>query len=411
MREGYKMTTLGEIPVDWEVVKLGEVSVNYDNLRKPLKSSDRQNMQGLFPYYGAQGIIDSINNYIFSGEYLLIAEDGENVKSRKYDIALIAKGQFWVNNHAHVILNNDKSNLVYLKYYINFMDIKPYVTGLAQPKLNKNALENLQISLPPLPEQQKIAEILSTVDAKIENISKQIQANKALKKGMMQRLLSKGIGHSAFKNSPLGEIPLGWKVVKIEDIADVTSSKRVHRADYTNLGIPFFRGKEITQLSKGEVLDNIVYIKEEKFNELKQKYGAPLMGDILISAVGTIGSIYLINNDNDFYFKDGNLIWLREISNKLNKKYLSQYLKSNVFQKIIDNISSGSSQKALTIVKFKKLNIPIPNFPEQQKIAEILSSMDAKIEVLEAKKVQYQELKKGLMQQLLTGKIRVNSYI
>lgn len=205
-----------------------------------------------------------------------------------------------------------------------------------------------------------------------------------------------------YKDSPLGKIPIDWEVLSTDKIGEITSSKRIHSADYTQTGIPFFRGKEITQLAKGERLNDIVFIKTETFNELKNKFGAPKTDDILITAVGTIGSVYLVNENDQFYFKDGNLMWIRNIIDKLNKRYLMHYLRSNVFQNLIDVVSSGSSQKALTIVKFKSLFIPVPQEEEQQKIAEILSTVDAKIEVIDQQITETQALKKGLMQRLLT---------
>ena len=146
--------------------------------------------KGKYPYYGAQGIIDYIDDYIFEGLYLLIAEDGENVKSRKNDIAIIADGKFWVNNHAHVIKNNNKSDIYYLKYYINNMDIKPYVTGLAQPKLNKSSLENLKILKPELDEQREIAKLLKIIDEKLNSLISKRSEYTELKKGLMQKLLT-----------------------------------------------------------------------------------------------------------------------------------------------------------------------------------------------------------------------------
>lgn len=186
----FKDSPLGSIPKDWEVVKLGDVVNNYDNKRIPLKSEDRNKRKGNYPYYGAQGIIDYIDDYIFEGQYLLIAEDGENVKSRKNDIALLANGKFWVNNHAHVINNMKTSSLIFLKYFINQMDIKPFVTGLAQPKLNKDSLNKLMILLPPLAEQQKIAEILGSVDRKIDILESKREKVVDQKKGLMQKLLT-----------------------------------------------------------------------------------------------------------------------------------------------------------------------------------------------------------------------------
>ena len=136
--------------------KLGDVVNILDSKRVPLSSMQRQQRKGVYPYYGAQGIIDYIDDYIFDGEYLLIAEDGENLKSQKQDIAQIAKGKYWVNNHAHIIESNGLCNIQYICYLLNRIDLSGYITGSAQPKLNQDNLRKIEITLPPLKEQCRI---------------------------------------------------------------------------------------------------------------------------------------------------------------------------------------------------------------------------------------------------------------
>ncbi len=181
-----------EIPKEWKVVKLGEISEFFDHLRIPIKEQDRAKRKGPYPYYGAQGIIDWIDDYIFDGEYILLAEDGENLRSRNLPIAFRVSGKFWVNNHAHVlkIKNEDKMMSDYLVYSLNFINIRPYIVGSAQPKLNQSDAKKIKIPLPPLHEQQKIAEILSTVDKKLELERKRKEKLERIKKGLMNDLLT-----------------------------------------------------------------------------------------------------------------------------------------------------------------------------------------------------------------------------
>lgn len=147
--------------------KLGDVVTNFDRQRIPLSSAERQKRKGKFRYYGAQGVIDYIDNYIFDGEYMLVAEDGENVKSRKSNIAQMVNGQFWVNNHAHILQSNGLSDLRLLCYVLNNMDISGYVTGSAQPKLSQANLNAIELDLPPLATQHTIADTLSAFDDRI----------------------------------------------------------------------------------------------------------------------------------------------------------------------------------------------------------------------------------------------------
>lgn len=155
---------------EWKECRLEEVSENSNNKRIPLSSKQRLLKQGGYPYYGAQGIIDYIDEYIFEGEYLLVAEDGANLETRNDDIARLTgiKEKFWVNNHAHILTANSNCDIRFIKYFLNKTDISGYVTGSAQPKLNKANLGSMKIWLPPLQEQKSIAHILSTLDDKIE---------------------------------------------------------------------------------------------------------------------------------------------------------------------------------------------------------------------------------------------------
>ena len=151
--------------MSWPLVTLGEIVENCNSKRIPLKHAERLDRVGDYDYYGASGVIDKIDDYLFDGDYLLIGEDGNNLISRSSPIAFHARGKFWVNNHAHVLKSNGKADLGFLAFYINSINLEPYVTGSAQPKLNKKNLDSIKIPLPPLDEQKRIAAILDKADA------------------------------------------------------------------------------------------------------------------------------------------------------------------------------------------------------------------------------------------------------
>ncbi len=156
--------------------RFDEISVNYDKKRVPLSGAQREKRKGNYRYYGAQGIIDYIDDFIFDGTYLLIAEDGENLKSKKQNIAQVVNGQFWVNNHAHIVTGNGLCDTHYLCYLINSMDLSGYITGSAQPKLSQANLNAVTLLLPQIDVQKKIVGYLGKIDEKIE-INKQINEN------------------------------------------------------------------------------------------------------------------------------------------------------------------------------------------------------------------------------------------
>jgi type I restriction enzyme S subunit len=167
---------------------------------------------------------------------------------------------------------------------------------------------------------------------------------------------------------------------KLGELIEITSSKRIHAEDYVEYGVPFYRSKEIIQLSKGEKITEVLHISKEHYNKIKSRFPIPKNGDILLTSVGTIGIPYYVQDEN-FYFKDGNLTWFRNFSEKVNSKYLLFWMQSNFFKSQISNNNIGAVQKALTIDFLKKFNIQLPNLNEQKKITSTLTSIISKIEL------------------------------
>lgn len=170
-----------------------------------------------------------------------------------------------------------------------------------------------------------------------------------------------------------------WEEKKLGDISTLTSSKRIHRKDYKKEGIPFFRGLEISKLKNDENINDLIYISNEYYKQLQAIYGVPTIGDILITAVGTLGNTYLIKDRRQFYFKDGNLIWLKNIN--ICSQYLNIYLGNGIGNKRVLESSSGSNQKALTIERLLNLKVIVPSLPEQEKIGNFFEKLDRIIDL------------------------------
>lgn len=173
-----------------------------------------------------------------------------------------------------------------------------------------------------------------------------------------------------------------WDEIELGDKVDILSSKRIFAKDYVEEGVPFYRSKEIIHKALGVFEGDELFITKERFLEIKEKFGAPTRGDMLLSAVGNRSGIpYTIKEDYDFYFKDGNLIWFRNFSKDLDSNYLEYFLKSKIGKHKLNALMIGSAQKALTIVGVKKLRVNLPTLQEQKAIAHILGTLDDKIEL------------------------------
>ena len=171
-----------------------------------------------------------------------------------------------------------------------------------------------------------------------------------------------------------------WREVKLGDLVEVSSSKRIYAKEYVASGIPFYRSKEIIEKSKSNDVSTELYISKERFNELKNKFGAPSLGDILLTSVGTLGVPYIVRKE-EFYFKDGNLTWIKNFKDNCHNKFIFYWLLSPDGVNQINARCIGSTQKALTIDTLKKFELKIPPLDEQKAIAHILSTLDDKIEV------------------------------
>ena len=186
-----------------------------------------------------------------------------------------------------------------------------------------------------------------------------------------------------------------WKKCKLGDVAEITSSKRIFLADYVKEGVPFYRSKEIIERSSGRSITTPLFISEEKYEQIINKYGAPIAGDLLLTSVGTLGIPYRVSPTDKFYFKDGNLTWFRKLNNIL-CDYLYYFFLSPIGKEKLALIAIGSTQKALTINALQGVTLSLPSLEEQKRIAEILGSLDDKIELLQKQNKTLEDMAKAL---------------
>lgn len=210
---------------DWKTYKLDDLGEILNSKRVPLNSRERENKKGIFPYYGASGIVDYIDGYIFEGEHVLISEDGENLRSRQTPIAFKANGKFWVNNHAHIFRGREDWINNFVVYYFQNSDLSPYITGAAQPKLNKENLLRIPIKFRNDEYAKEIASILSSLDEKIEL---NLQMNQTLE-AMAQAIFKEwfvNFNFPGFDGEFVDGLPKGWRMGKLNEVITFIKGKK-----------------------------------------------------------------------------------------------------------------------------------------------------------------------------------------
>ncbi|MCB9801656.1 MAG: restriction endonuclease subunit S [Pseudomonadales bacterium] len=380
----------------WPTTTISDISENLDSKRVPVAKLKRKS--GDIPYYGATGIVDYVNDYIFDEELLLIGEDGADW-SGGANTAFIINGKSWVNNHAHV-LRIKNANIQFVMNYLNYSDLRNYISGTTRGKLNQASLNKIKILNPSLKIQAKVADILSTIDETIEKTDQIIQKTEKLKQGLMSELLTKGIGHKKFKKTKLGEIPEEWEIKMLSLVAKVVDS--LHQTPkYSGDGLPMVR---VIDIKQGD-LDLSSCIKvEKKVYDLFTKNHVPAQGDIVISRVGSFGVFSYVATTKQFCLGQNTAI----ISPLINGKYLYYALQSPIPTEQVAKQVVGSNQKTLSLKHIKNLYVPKPSSDEQQKIADILCKLDIKIESEIKQKNTLISLKKGLMQDIFSQKVTIN---
>jgi type I restriction enzyme S subunit len=274
---------------------LAELTDNFDGVRVPVKEADRR--AGSYPYYGASGIVDHVDRYLFDGDYLLIAEDGENLRTRNTPVAFLARGKFWVNNHAHIVRGNSEADTRFLMYALSSADISGYLTGSTMPKLTQGNLNRIPLLTPPLPEQRAIAHILGTLDDKIELNRRMNETLEAMARALFKSwfvdfdpVRAKAEGRAPglpphlaalfpdrFQESELGEVPEGWEVRTISDLADI-NARTLSKSDQLDT----IEYVEISEVSRGDIANTKLFARGDEPSRARRRLAH---GDSALSTV------------------------------------------------------------------------------------------------------------------------------
>ena len=367
-------------------VPLEECCEILDSQRIPITASDRK--KGQYPYYGANGIQDFVDDYIFDDELVLLAEDGGNFGSKDRPIAYRVSGKCWVNNHAHVLKPKHGLDVDYLCYALMFYDVTGLVNGATRMKLTQAAMRQMLIPMPEISEQHKTVHLLSSVQEIMRKRQQQLSALDDLIKARFVEMF----GDPEHNNK-------SWPVQPLDSLCSVGSSKRIYQNEQSADGVPFWRISDLVSKMDTGVADSGLFIPEEKYLELRQSGLVPMAGDILVTSRGTLGRCYIIQEEDRFYFQDGMISWLSNYAESITPLYLQHLFTMNGFRKQIDGMQAGSTVAYLSIAMLKKLRIMVPSKEVQSEFAAFVAQIDKSKSVIQKSLDETQLLFDSLMQQ------------
>jgi len=374
-----------KLPEDWKLVKLQNLFLLEYGKGLP----ERQRLLGKYPVVGSNGIIGYHNQALVKGPGIVIGRKGT------IGAVSLIESDFWpIDTTYYVKILNREVDLKWLFFALVKLNLPKLNLSDVVPGLKRELVYALKLPLPPLPEQQKIAEILSTVDSAIEKVNQAIEKTQRLKKGLMQELLTKGIGHKEFKDTEIGRIPKEWEVVRLGDICKQRNQIILPsgKGEFKFVGLEHITSGE-TKLCAYEFDINI---KSSKF-----KFYA---GDILYGKLRPYLDKAILAEFDGICSTD--LLVLTPAKDRIYTEFLIYTIHSKKFIQYAISTTSGTNHPRTSWKAISKFMFGLPPLPEQQKIAEILSTVDKRLELLKKKKEKLERIKKGLMNDLLTGKRR-----
>lgn len=402
---------IGEIGFDFYMMKLKYVSIILDQFRKPV-TADQRNQEGemLYDYYGASGVIDKINGYTIDDHVMLIGEDGANLKMRNLPLMYEVNGKAWINNHAHILKPKQGMDFYYLFYVLEAIDINPYITGSAQPKLSQESLKNIWIPVPNVNIQKKIVCCIKGVCIELDNVLQKtrssIEEYKKLKQAVITQAVTKGVrGDREMKDSGIewnGRIPVEWNTINpkalfrqrkdkaFESEQQLTASQQygiMYQSDYMDL-----TGTKVVTVEKD--FDILKHVEAGDFVISMRSFQGGLEYSELS---GSISSAYVMLVPNLELVYPRFYRWL---------------LKSEVYIRALQSTSNMVRDgQAMRYSNFSQVRLYIVPMKEQEEIAQYLDEKCAVIDALIAKKEQYlseiENYKKSLIYEYVTGKKEV----
>lgn len=404
-----------EIPSSWVWATVNDISKSIlygvsesaksEGKYKLLRITDIQDNQvdwGTVPFTDFDE--DKVSSYILHDGDIVFARTGATV-GKSYLIKRLRQNAIY----ASYLIRVQTFDLILPEYVKLFFESGYYweqielgSVGIGQPNVNGTILGNLNIPLPSFAEQKRIVLKIERWFSLIDQIEQsKTDLHTAIKQAKSKilnlaihgklvpqdpndepaiELLKRiNLDYTPCDNGQYGKIPQGWILAKLGDLFDAVSAKRVLKSEWRTKGVPFYRAREIVKLSEYNKVNNELFIEDKHYDKLKNRYGVPASGDIMLSAVGTIGKCYIVKESDKFYYKDASVLCLKN-HHKLSSMYFSMLFSSSFIEEQIKEYSKGTTVDTITLEKLKSYIVPLPPLAEQQrivqKIEELFSVLD-----------------------------------
>ena len=325
-----------------------------------LKQSDVVDKDGDYPIYGASGYIGNVDFYHQEQPYVAVVKDGAGIGRTTLHPAkssVIGTMQYLL----------PKGNVLpeYLCYVVKYMHLEKYFTGATIPHIYFKDYKNEEFNLDSLDRQKEIVSTLNKIEKVIESRTKELELLDELIRARFVEM---------FGNPDINEKK--WNEYKMEQLCEIGSSKRIYQNDQSLTGIPFLRISDLVNRMDTGSKDCDLFIPEELFEKFKKQGLVPARGDILLTARGTLGRCYIIQDDDEFYFQDGMITWLSKFDEKITPLYISYLFEMPEFRKQIDSLQAGSTVAYLSISMTKELNVMVPPLELQNQFAAFVAQTD-----------------------------------
>ena len=371
---------------DWEQRKLGDVVEFLDTMRKPLEGAKR--IFGPYPYYGASGIVDYVDGYLFDEELVLLSEDGANITDRNYPVCFLASGKYWVNNHAHVLKTKDGNENNFICNSLEQKDYKQYNSGMAMPKLNQEVCRGIPISCPSFDEQKKIGDYFRNLDHLITLHQRKCEETKKLKKYMLQKMFPK-------KRMTVPEIRFdgfmdAWEQRKLGELGEISTGSTPstsNSAYYSEDGIPWVTPTDINELTISDT--------PRKLSEEGAKVCRVVPANtILCTCIASIGKNTLLTVKGSFNQQINSLTPYDE-----NDAYFL-LTDSEIWSNTMKRMAASGTMQIVNKTEFSELKTMVPSLVEQQAIGTYFQNLDHLITLHQRKCEKLQKLKKFMLQNM-----------